>query len=395
MPSEPGASVRFAAAWHRFSRGEPKKGGPKSKSSANSDSIAGPGPSVRDFCVDRIYVLYYDTMKRLFLSPLCCLLLLCLGCGTRGASRSLFHMDTFLKLDCYGTNAEAALDACQAEIVRLEALFSATLEGSDISRLNRASGEAVEVDADTAQLLRRAREMSILTGGAFHPAVGSLVDAWGFLTDAPAVPAEAKLQKLLPLPSAQAIQIDGTRITLDSAARLDLGGIAKGYCSERLCNIAREYGIESALFTLGGNVEAVGSRPDGSPWRVGVRDPEDAEGIVGVIELVDRAAVTSGGYQRYFEQDGTRYHHILDPETGYPANSGLRSVTVIAESGTDADALSTAFFVLGMDAAVALMRSAALDCDAVFILSDGSIRCTEGARFTANAGKDCRTISNS
>ena len=105
--------------------------------------------------------------------------------------------------------------------------------------------------------------------------------------------------------------------------------------------------------------------------------------------------MTSGGYQRYFEQDGTRYHHILDPETGYPANSGLRSVTVIAESGTDADALSTAFFVLGMDAAVALMRSAALDCDVVFILSDGSIRCTEGAHFTANAGKDCRTISNS
>ena len=325
-------------------------------------------------------------MKRYPSILLCCLLAVMCGCGPTPAveeTRTLFLMDTYMELRCFGENAQAALDACAEEAARLDALFSATNAASDVSRMNEAAGTLVAVDETTLELLSRAKQLSVITGGAFDPALRTLITAWGFTEPKQSVPSSDVLDALLPVPGESAIRIEGSFAAVDPPAGVDLGGIAKGYCGERLHALLCSYGIESALLSLGGNIEAIGTRQDGTPWRVGIQDPSDASAIIGVLELTDCAAVTSGGYQRYFEEDGVRYHHILDPKTGYPADSGLLSVTVFSKSGTEADALSTAFFILGLDCSLALIRSGAVDCEAVFVLSDHSVFCTNNAIFTS------------
>jgi len=306
------------------------------------------------------------------------LLLLCFfGCA-KTEQRSLFAMDTFITLQCHGKDTEHALDACEAEIRRLEGLLSATLQNSDISRLNAADGTAVTVDVSTAALLERANAIQKTVNGAFDISVRPLVELWGFPHADYRVPTQEEIDALLPHIGSGLIAIKENTVTLPDGMKLDLGGIAKGYCGEQLGNILREYGIESALLTLGGNIEAVGAKPDGSAWRVAIRDPQDEQRMIGVVSVRDCAVVTAGSYQRYFEQDGKRYHHILDPKTGYPADSGLCSVTVITKSGTRADALSTAFFVLGLDASLALLETEPFsDCEAIFVTNEGKVVCSD------------------
>lgn len=309
------------------------------------------------------------------------------GCA-KAHERSLFAMDTFIELKCFGINAEDALDACEAEIRRLEGLLSATLIHSDVSRINGSYGSPVTVDADTAALLQQAKELSRATDGAFDITVRPLVELWGFPDTEQHVPSQQEIDALLPIATERAIDIDGTTVTLTDETKIDLGGIAKGYCSERLRQLMKERGIKSALISLGGNVEAIGAKPDGSAWRIAIRDPWDEQRVIGVVEVIDCAVVTAGSYQRYFERDGIRYHHILDPKTGFPGESGLCSVTVIAQSGTRADALSTAFFVLGAEASLALLETQPFsDCEAVFVTTDGEILCSDGVHFLSIDGE--------
>lgn len=286
-------------------------------------------------------------------------------------------MDTTMQLTAYGSEAAEALDAAQQDIQRLDAMLSATAPDSEISALNRTGQGTLSEDPRT--LLARAIEISAQTDGAFDPTVAPLMNAWGFPSKDYHVPSSQTLQTLLPLVNAQAVTLetDG-RCRLPAGVQVDMGGIAKGYAAERVMAIFREHGIEHALISLGGNIQALGSKPDSSPWRIGIQDPRRPDALIAEVQIHNRAVVTSGGYLRYFEKDGVRYHHILDPRTGRPADSGLLSVTIVSKDGTLADALSTALFVMGKSQASDYWRAHRNDFDAILVDEAGCVSVTQG-----------------
>lgn len=310
-------------------------------------------------------------MKRILIICLCLILL---GCGgPKEYTDTIYAMDTVMDLTAYGPDAEAALAAAKAEIFRLDALFDRNGESSEIFRLNRDGGG--QVSADTAELLLRGTEIRLMTGGAFDMTVTPIMDLWGFYDQDYRVPEPAEIAETLENVGG-AIAFEGTAVTLDPGARLDAGGIAKGYTSARVMEIFKEKGVTSGLVSLGGNVQALGSRPDEAPWRVAVQSP-DGEGYAGILSLTDCAAITSGDYQRYFELRGRIYHHIIDPATGYPADSDLTSVTIVCADAALADGLSTALYVMGSEKALDFWRENE-GFEAVLITRGGEMYVTEG-----------------
>jgi thiamine biosynthesis lipoprotein len=268
-------------------------------------------------------------------------------------------MDTVMSFSVYGSNAQENLEQAESEICRLEALLSVTDEGSEVWQLDHTgSASLAALSEDFRSLLETALTLGEETDGALDVTLYPVVKAWGFTTGEYQVPDEDTLASLLEQVDYKVLDLSGDTLTLPQGVEVDLGALAKGYAGERCAALLREGGTTSALLNLGGNVQTVGSKPDGSPWRIGIQDPEgEAADSVAVVELTDRAAVTSGGYQRYFEEDGVRYWHIIDPATGAPARNGLTSVTVVGESGTLCDGLSTALFVMGREKALDFWRS--------------------------------------
>ena len=316
-------------------------------------------------------------MKHFQLLLIFCLpLLLLTGCAASGSSREFFAMDTVMQATAYGSGADDALQAAEEEIYRLEQLFSCQASEAELARCNRAG--QLTVSAETAGLVQTALDLSDKTGGAYDPTLYPLTLAWGFSGGQYRVPDEAELSALLAQTGAEHVQVDGCRVRLDAGTQLDLGGIAKGYTAGRIRKILQDAGVRAAIVSLGGNVAAIGKKPGGGDWIVGLQDPQDPGSYFGTVAVSDACVVTSGGYQRYFEQDGVRYHHILDPKTGRPAASGLQSVSVVSQDDTLADALSTALFVMGLDAGAALYRAGDLAFEAVFMTDDGSVWITPG-----------------
>lgn len=322
-------------------------------------------------------------MKRMFhvKHALAALLLLALPAGCAPvpaqptAEDTFFAMDTVMTLRLYGGGDGALLDEAEGRVKELEALWSVTDEGSEIYALNHTG--AAELSRPTAELLDTALGMCGRTDGALDISIYPVLRAWGFTTGEYAIPDDGAIAALLPLVDYTRVGRDGgAYASLPSGMEIDLGSVAKGYTGDELSRLLKGSGVTSAMLDLGGNIQAVGAKPDGSPWRVGIRDPE-GDGNVGVVEVTDKAVVTSGGYERYFEEDGVRYWHILDPKTGRPARSGLASVTVVGESGVLCDALSTALFVTGLDGALAHWRQHR-DFEAVFVCEDGSVTITAG-----------------
>ncbi|MBD5148168.1 MAG: FAD:protein FMN transferase [Oscillibacter sp.] len=308
-------------------------------------------------------------------------LLLAAGCFWQSAAsrnqavtKQLFAMDTLMDFTAHGKNAEAAVDAAMAEVQRLDALLSAANPASEVSRLNGEGGGTVS--EDTAALLRLSLETYGETGGLFDCTVYPLVKLWGFPTQNYRVPAEAELVSALALVNSSSLRFDGETLQMEPDQELDFGGVGKGYAAARVMEIFREHGVRSGMVSLGGNVQVLGQKPDKSPWRIGVRDPE-GNGYFAVLSLEDKAAVTSGGYERYFEADGETYIHILDPRTGRPAESDLLSVTVVSADGARADALSTALFLMGQENAAAFWREQG-GFDLVLVTVDRRIFITEG-----------------
>ena len=316
-------------------------------------------------------------MKHFQLLLIFCLpLLLLTGCAASGSSREFFAMDTVMQATAYGSGADDALQAAEEEIYRLEQLFSCQASEAELARCNRAG--QLTVSAETAALVQTALDLSEATGGAYDPTLYPLALAWGFSGGQYRVPDEAELSALRTQTGAEHVQVDGCRVRLDAGTQLDLGGIAKGYTAGRIHKILQDAGVRAAIVSLGGNVAAIGKKPGGGDWIVGLQDPQDPGSYFGTVAVSGACVVTSGGYQRYFEQDGVRYHHILDPKTGRPAASGLQSVSVVSQDDTLADALSTALFVMGLDAGAALYRAGDLAFEAVFMTDDGSVWITPG-----------------
>lgn len=311
-------------------------------------------------------------------------LLLLVGCAAPAAPAAepcryeLAAMDTFMTLTVYGLpdgEAQTVLQRAAARIRQLEELLSVTSEGSEIYKANHAGGEAVSLSADTRELLSEALALCRDTDGALDVTIYPVVRAWGFTTGDYRVPEEAELAALLEKVDDTQARLDGDRLTLPEGMELDLGAVAKGWTGDRLMELFREAGAASAIVELGGNVQALGTRPDGSPWRVAVQAPEG--GYAGALEIADKAVITSGGYQRYFEQDGVTYCHIIDPATGRPARTGLASVTVVADRGAQGDGLSTALFVMGRERAEAYWREHP-GFDFILLGEDGTAAITEG-----------------
>lgn len=321
------------------------------------------------------------------------------ACGETAAeseTRTVYAMDTVMNLTVYGENAAAALESAEKELHTLdEAVLSRTAEGSELYALNASNGETVECGADDIlpALIETALTISDATDGAFDPTLAPVLDAWGLTKDERRVPSADELKELLSHTGCGKVALektaDGWTVTLLDGAQLDLGGIAKGYAADLLRAQLEKEGVTSATLDLGGDVFVMGRKTDGSDWRIAVKDPADTESYLGVVSAADKFIVTSGVYERYFEENGVRYHHILDPKTGCPAESGLVSVTVLCENGAWADALSTACFVLGPDGALALRDDLAdqgTDFELILATDDGRVLYTDGlaGAFTPN-----------
>ena len=327
--------------------------------------------------------------------------LLLSGCGAQMSpdeaqeSIQVLAMDTAMLITTYGERSPAAAYACEDAIRDLEKRLSRTDPDSAVSRLN-AAGTLEEADTELRSILMWAGYYCQETDGAFDITVAPVVAAWGFAGGGEyRVPPQEELTQLLELVDGSAIKGNGQTVTLGPGQAIDLGGLAKGYAADKIVKVLQEHDVPRANINLGGNVLAYGDRPDGTPWRVGIQDPARAEeqnAFAGVLGLTDSFAVTSGGYQRYFEEGGKRYHHIIDPATGYPADSGLSSVTVVAGlgeeggfPGTMCDALSTALFIMGEEKALDFRRTwEGTPFELVLVTEDGRVVVTEelADRFT-------------
>lgn len=297
-------------------------------------------------------------------------LLLFLGCRTETLSSAVsFACDTVVTIRAYAP--QETVDNAMRLIRDYEQVLSRTVESSDIWKLNHADGNPVEVNPETADLLRLAVEISEYSDGAFDVTIAPMSALWDFASETPSVPYASMLKEAAQRVDWRNIRIEGTTVTLQNGAEIDLGGIAKGYIADRVAAYLKEQGVVHACINMGGNILVFGGKPDGTDWTIGIRDPNGtAEQSEEVLSLSDGAVVTSGNYERFFLRDGVRYHHILDPKTGMPVQNGVASVTILSNDSTLADALSTACFVLGPDASKALLERCG--ARAIFLCTDGT-----------------------
>lgn len=296
------------------------------------------------------------------------------------AETSFFAMDTYMSVKATGRNPEGAVDAVRSAIEALDAKLSVTNPESVVAGLNKTC--TCIADEDLIYLLQRSSEAKELSQGAFNVCIYPIMKEWGFTGDEFNVPDANTLGGLCRLVSASQVSFSdvGEPVTLSLGAMIDFGGIAKGYASKVAGDIFSKKGIKSALINLGGNVYAIGKKSDGSLWNVAVKGPDDSVSYLGILSISDKAIITSGGYERFFEKDGVTYHHIIDPATGYPADSGAKSVTIVSDDPTLADALSTALFVMGLDKATDLWCDNSTLFDFIFYDDSGNLYITEGVK---------------
>lgn len=272
------------------------------------------------------------------------------GCSQKEETADIFAMDTIISLKLYGNGSKKGISEMKNEIQRIDKKFSPNAKFS--------------VDYEIQHLIDTAADVSNATNKSFDIYMGEVMTLWGFYDKNYKIPSEIEIKDAL------------------KKEKYDFGGIAKGYAGDLLKDIAIKNNVKSAILTLGGNVVAIGKKPNGDPWKVGIANPENPTDYIGFVEVSDKNVITSGGYQRFFEQNGKIYHHIINPKTGYPAESDLSSVTIISKNGILADALSTACFVLGKEKTLELYNSKTYDFEAVLIENNGNIITTDNANFT-------------
>ena len=313
-------------------------------------------------------------------------ILLCGGCAAT-ASKTLpklsevgFYLDTVITLTAYTEDGQVLKDALE-ECGRYERLLSRTVEGSDVWRINHADGAPVEVSEDTVRILSCAREISELSGGAFDVTIAPASTLWNFTQNNPVLPDAEEIARAADLVDYTKLKLDGNTVTLPAGMMIDLGGIAKGYIADRIKAYLEKRGVQYAILSFGGNIVAIGSgKPDGNPWKVGIQDIDKPTGEHMLVSLNrGGSTVTSGIYERGFNLDGVRYHHLLSAETGWPVQNELASVTIFSESSMEGDALSTAAFVLGTEQGLKLIESLK-DVEAVFIGRDRTVTFSSGAQ---------------
>lgn len=309
---------------------------------------------------------------------LCAAVLLLSGCSRLPAEDDLIYTDTLfdtvIRIEVRDPVDRKVLEGCEKLCKKYDALFSKTNENSDIVRINTAGGAAVEVSADTIELIKKGLYYCELSGGLFDITIGSVSALWDFKAEEPAVPSQDAIAGALSHVNYKNVIIQDNTVRLaDPNAALDVGAIAKGYIADRIKEYLKEQDVSHAVINLGGNVLTLGTKTDGSKYNIGIQRPFDETGAaITSVKIADQSVVTTGIYERYFEVNGTIYHHVLAPSTGYPCENTLHSVTIITDSSLTADALSTVCFLLGYDRGMNMVKQ--LDnVDAIFITDDDEI----------------------
>ena len=358
--------------------------------------------------------------SRFFYLILCtvlvCPILLFTGCGnitdadtsTTGnqpISISSIILNTAVQITIYDSQDKALLDDCLALCDKYELIFSRTNENSELYKLNHskdtsdkgpnADGQTIpypisgtadtwHISEDLASLLSQGLSITRESDGAFDIAIAPLTSLWDFTAEDPKVPDDAAIQKALPLCSSDGVTIDDQDITLPSDdIQFDVGAIAKGYIADRMKDLLVKKGVNSAIINLGGNVLCIGSKPDGTPFKVGIQKPfADRNETEAVMDITGKSVVSSGIYERCFKQNGKLYHHILNPKTGFPYDNSLISVTIISDQSVDGDALSTTCFALGLEDGLKFAEKKGVQ--AVFITEDYELHYTDGFQDEIN-----------
>lgn len=317
-------------------------------------------------------------MKKMLISVALCAVMVLGACAPDTQTSESFALDTICTQQVRGGNSQAAIKEVNTMLQRITAEYA--VDGTLIGAVNAAAPNAVYLNDEALTLIDAALQTAAQTAGAFDPTIGPVSRLWDISGDA-RVPTDTQLGLALPLVDYTRVSIDGNNVSLQQKDMvLDLGGIAKGYAADLAVKIYQEHGVVGALLNLGGNIYAFGTREGGADWRIGLRDPLGYSGEYAVIIPVSNTSVvTSGTYERFFESGGQVYHHLFDPKTGYPAQSGLLAVTVICENSARADALSTAFFVLGLEHGLELARQMG-DVEAVFFTEDKQVYVTDGLK---------------
>lgn len=304
------------------------------------------------------------------------------GCSKYSAqplTRTDTVFDTVVTIQIYDKGSEDILDKCIDMCHEYEKLFSRTLEGSEIYKLNHAEGKAVEVSDETLKLIKMALEYCELSEGAFDITLGEISDLWNFKENEGTLPDTVALSTAVRNSGYNKIRISGNTVQLaNPSVQIDLGGIAKGYIADQLKRYLKSEGIDHALINLGGNIIAIGGKPGNNSYNIGIQKPFDETGAaITSVKVIDESVVTSGNYQRYFKIDDKIYHHIIDPDNGYPYDTGLQSVTIVCDSSAQADAFSTICFAMGRKGGMRLINETD-GVEALFITNDNKLYYSTG-----------------
>ncbi|MHB8034572.1 thiamine biosynthesis protein ApbE [Clostridium botulinum] len=318
-----------------------------------------------------------------------CLPLVFVGCASKSeepVSRETYLMGTIINIKAYGKNADKAVQSSVDKISDIENKMSLNISTSEVNKINKNAGiSPVKVSKNTFDVVKASLIYSEKSKGSFDITVEPLVSIWGIGTDKARIPSKDEISTALKLINYKDVVINEKESTVmlkRKGQAIDLGAIAKGYTADELKKVLLNYNVSSAFLSLGGNVYVLGNKPDKTPWKIGVQNPLEPRGdYLGIVSVSDKSVVTSGNYERFFERNGKRYHHIFDTKTGYPAEKGLISVSIISDKSIDGDALSTSVYTLGLDEGKKLIESLN-NVEAVFVTKDKKVYITSGLKDT-------------
>lgn len=298
------------------------------------------------------------------------------------SSESVFLMDTLVEIKIFGNNSREIVDKGTERLKEIDRKMSTTDSSSDISKINNNPGEEIEVSEDTFLVIQKALEYAEKSEGKYDPTVGPLVNLWGIGTEEAQVPSEKDINSVLEKIDYNSVTLNEDKKTVKlekEGMSLDLGGIAKGYAADEIEKLVKaNYDNPSAYVNLGGNVLVVGKKADGSLWNIGIQDPRKNRGsVMASLETEDKTIVTSGNYERYFEENGEIYHHIFDPDTGRPVRNNLTSVSIVTDNSLQGDALSTTLYIMGLEKGLDFIENTE-DTEALFITDDDKIIFSSG-----------------
>lgn len=328
---------------------------------------------------------YIRNHKRPICAVLClCMLLPLAACGeSKMTQRQVFAMDTVMTLTAYGNKADIGLNAAQSIIMSMDSMLDPDIETSTTYAINHAQGASIVVSGQIADMINTAKTVYDRSGGALDLSLYPVIKRWGFLDGRYYVPTDVELYEDLSRKCYGDIVLSSFpssgsyALTVPTYGQITFGAVAKGCAANNAIAAMRNAGVTSGIISLGGNVQTLGKKPDGSEWTVAIQDPNNTATYLGIIEVGETAVVTSGTYQRFFTLNNKTYHHIINPKTGNPVNNTLSSVTIVCSDGTMADSLSTAMFVLGESAALNYWRKYG-DFEMILVTTDNQVICTKG-----------------